>query len=139
MSVISFGFGYFLFRSQTKEQMRLEIYRRKLDSYEKIICFFDELDRFAHKYDSNGFYPKDEKEKLIQYLFKLTAEVQPYVALELVNLLTHAVHKIDFLPDSLADLEVVDTEITEIIHRETGTYVPNWWTQVMSELGNKRK
>jgi hypothetical protein len=120
VSVISFAFGYFLFRSQTREQIRLEVYRRRLDSYEKIGAFLDSLDVFAHR----GFL-KGKKDEFVQRALDLETSTAPYTPPELNGLLQGLWDDIDNLPGSLAELEETDTRIKTIIEKDIGLHLPN--------------
>ncbi len=120
LSAVSFAFGYFLFRSQTKEQIRLEVFRRRLDSYEKIIAFLDSLDDFAHR----GFL-ESKKDEFAQRALDLQTSTAPYTPPELHTLLEILWNDIDALPGSLAKSEETDTTIRTIIEKDIGLHLPN--------------
>jgi hypothetical protein len=120
VSAVSFAFGYFLFRSQTKEQIRLEVFRRRLDSYEKITAFLDSLDDFAHR----GFL-ETKKDEFVRRALDLQTSTAPYTPPELNAFLETLWNDIDNLPGSLAELEETDTTITTIIEKDIGLHLPN--------------
>ena len=129
-SAVSFAFGYFLFRSQTKEQIRLEVYRRRLDTHEKIVTFLDHVDTFAHR----GFVQskKDEFEKRALDLISSTAL---YTSPELHSSLEALWNDIYNLPGSLVELEETDTSIRVLIEEDIGLHLPNR----MMELSKKQR
>src|SRR5690242_12212816 len=106
LSAVSFAFGYFLFRSQTKEQTRLEVYRRRLDTYEKIITFLDHVDTFAHR----GFV-QSRKDEFEERALNLQTSTALYTSSELHSSLEALWNDIYNLPGSLAELEETDTNI----------------------------
>jgi hypothetical protein len=121
VSIISFAFGYLLFRAQTKEQIKLEVYRRRLDSYEKIIAFLDSLDSFAHR----EFLEENKKSELIQRVFDLQTSTAPYTPPEMNACLDGLWHYIDKLPGSLAELEEMDEEMKTLIEKDIGLHLRN--------------
>jgi hypothetical protein len=130
LSAISFSFGYFLFRSQTKEQIRLEVYRRRLDTYEKIITFLDSLDAFAHRE-----FVQSKKDGFVHRALDLITSTALYTPPELHSFLEILWDEIDSLPGSLAKLEESDTSIRIIIEEDIGLHLPN---RIM-ELDKKRR
>lgn len=130
LSAVSFAFGYFLFRSQTKEQIRLEVYRRRLDTYEKIITFLDSLDTFAHR----GFV-QSKKNGFVERALDLVMSTALYTSPELHTLLEVLWDDIYNLPDSLDKLEETDTSIRTIIEEDIGLHLPNR----MMELSKKER
>jgi hypothetical protein len=120
VSAVSFAFGYFLFRSQTKEQIRLEVFRRRLDSYEKIIAFLDSLDDFAHR----GFL-ESKKDEFVQRVLDLQTSTAPYTPPELNEFLETLWNDIYNLPGSLGELEETDTTIRTTIEKDIGLHLPN--------------
>lgn len=120
LSAVSFAFGYFLFRSQTKEQIRLEVYRRRLDTYEKIITFLDHVDAFAHR----GFVPS-KKDEFEERAIDLGSSTALYTSPELHTLLEILSNDIYDLPGSLAKLEETDNSIRTVIEEDIGLHLPN--------------
>ena len=130
LSAVSFAFGYFLFRSQTKEQIRLEVYRRRLDTYEKIIAFLDHLDAFAHR----GF-EQSKKDEFVERALDLETSTALYTSPELHSSLEAVWYDIYDLPSSLDKLEETDTSIRTIIEEDIGLHLPNR----MMELSKKQR
>jgi hypothetical protein len=130
LSAISFAFGYFLFRSQTKEQIRLEVYRRRLDSYEKIITFLNSLDTFAHRE-----FVQSKKDDFELRALDLLASTALYASPELHTLLEILWDAIYNLPGSLDELEETDTSMRTIIEEDIGLHLPN---RIM-ELSEKKR
>jgi hypothetical protein len=130
LAAVSFAFGYFLFRSQTKEQIRLEVFRRRLDTYEKIITFLDSLDTFAHRE-----FVQSKKGEFVQRALDLETSTVLYTPPELNSFLETLWDDIDKLPGSLAKLEESDTSIRTIIEEDIGLHLPNR----MMELSKKQR
>jgi hypothetical protein len=130
LSAISFAFGYFLFRSQTKEQIRLEVYRRRLDTYEKIITFLNSLDTFAHRE-----FVQNKKDDFVHRALDLDTSTVLYTPPELHSFLETLWDDIDNLPGSLAKLEESDKSIRVIIEEDIGLHLPN---RIM-ELSEKKR
>ncbi len=86
VAIISFAFGYFLFRAQSKEAVRLEVYRRRLDSYEKIIQFLDELDIWIHRH--GGAVTEEEALYYARKNDLLRWEVELYVPSPILEVLS---------------------------------------------------
>ena len=122
VSIISFGFGYFLFRSQTNEQIRLEIYKKRLKSYEDIVCFLDELDSFSH----GSFIDEEEMNKFIKKAFELEARTRIYISPNIYEYIMQIPDSINSLPESLASLEEIDENIHHLIEKDTGRHLTNW-------------
>jgi len=120
VSIVSFAFGYFLFRSQTKEQIRLEIFRRRLDCYEKIITFLDSSDNFSY-----GGFLKSKKDEFARRALDLQTSTAPYAPPELHTLLEILWNDIDSLPGSLSKLEETDSTIRIMIEKDIGLHLPN--------------
>jgi len=129
VAIISFGFGYFVFRSQTNEQIRLEVYRRRLNAYEKIVQFLDDLDFFSHRSFSDKAsdeFSEEEKDSFVKRAFQLSYSTRIYLPFELSQLVEEIYNDIDGLPDSLANLEEADEKIHHLIEKDIGKHLPNW-------------
>lgn len=124
VSIVSFGFGYFLFRSQRMEETKLEVFRRRLNCYEAISGFLEDLDTFGHK----GVAPDDieRRKEFLMRCYKLTGTSRLYVPPEVNELLHSLQDVIDGLPESLADLEEIDEELFSLIEKEIGCHLSNW-------------
>lgn len=123
IALVSFGFGYFLFRSQTNEQIRLEVYKRRLDCYDKILSYYDDLDFFSHRQE---MFPKEEKNAFVDRAFRLHASTSAYIPPGFDPLLRYIVDCIDGLPESLADLEDNYEKVNYLIEKDIGLRLVNW-------------
>lgn len=122
VAFVSFCFGYFLFRLQRFEETKLEVFRRRLDSYEKIAAYLDRLDGFAH---SGNFHLRSERSKYVQECFTLSNIIRIYIPKEVHDELMSLIDYIDFLPDSLWGLEQADGRLFTLMERDVGSRLAN--------------
>jgi hypothetical protein len=118
---LSFLLGYFLFRAQRKEELRLEVFRRRLDAYEKIMLHLQYVDKESHGPSPNG-------PSLSWKTIELTGNIRPYLTWEVDNLLEIMAGVLYDLPDSLGETERLDVELSDILHKEVGAHLGNWVT-----------
>ena len=131
---ISFAFGYFLFRAQRKEETKLEVFRRRLNTYEQVSIFLQEVDEFAHapqpKLLPNPMDFKEHKTSLTKKCFRLVYSSRLYLPFELADQLENFALMIDDLPKSLADVEGAIDDMNGIIEKHIGSYMTNWRVEV---------
>jgi len=124
IALVSFSLGYFLFVVQRKEAIRLELFRRRLDCYDKIMAFMEKVDQEVH--DKRFLLDKTTKEKFVLEIYNLTFPNRHYLSEKVYNLLeVDLVNFFDELPDSAADLEQTCDHITLLIRDEVGSYIIN--------------
>lgn len=133
--LLSFAFGYFLFRAQRHEEARLEVFRRRLNAYEKVSVFLQEIDTFAHQkaWDSSKPLSADliaERGSLVQNCFNLAYSVRLYLPIDVANVLENLALEIDDLPESLATVESSVGDIGGMIDKEVGKYIDNWYVEI---------
>lgn len=134
VALVSFSFGYLLFRLQRAEETKLEVFRRRLNSYEKIVDFLEDLDTFSHRGHTEV---PEKRQQFVWRLFKLRGSVGLYLSKKVHELLGILVDTISFLPGSLADLENVYEELFDEIEKEAGTHLPNWRVEWIKKRKSK--
>lgn len=137
VAVVSFGFGYFLFRSQTNEEIRLEVYRRRLNAYENIVDFLDDLDTFSHQNSTEEIVAR--KDHFFKAALRLDANTRIYVPSEFDRLMCALVDNIHGLPDSLAYLEEVHEQAHHLIEKDVGQHLANWRVDFIKKDKSGRK
>lgn len=136
VAVVSFLFGYFLFIVQRKEAIRLELYKRRLESYDRIMALLQQIDQDIITKDFD--IDQSIKDKFVSEIYNLTLPNRHYLSKDVYNLLEEAmVNCIDDLPETAADLEEVSNNIIKIISNEVGSYLihPRTMRRI---LGNRR-
>lgn len=115
-------FGYFLFVVQRKEAVRLELYKRRLESYDKIMALLQQIDQDIIA--KNFSVDQSTKDRFVSQIYNLTLPNRHYLSKDVYNLLEEAmVNCIDDLPETAADLEQVSENINTIIRNEVGSYL----------------
>lgn len=124
IALVSFSLGYFLFVVQRKEAIRLELFRRRLDCYDKIMAFMGKVDEEVH--DKRFLLDKKDKEKFILEIYNLTLPNRHYLSKKVYDLLElDLVNLFDDLPDSAGELEHKCDHIQLLIRDEVGSYIIN--------------
>lgn len=122
IALVSFSFGYFLFAVQRKEAIRLELFRRRLDCYDKIMVFMEKVDEEVHH--KNFLLDKTAKDELVLEIYNLTFPNRHYLSEKVYNLLEFdLISFLDELPNYAADLEWTCEHITLLIRDEVGSYI----------------
>lgn len=122
IALVSFSLGYFLFVVQRKEAIRLELFKRRLESYDKIMKFMQKIDQ---EIVSNHFILS--KEQIHNYLFEifnlttpnmhyLSDDIYRRLEMQLADLLLE-------LPKSAGDFEAQCEEIKLQIINEVSSYI----------------
>jgi hypothetical protein len=136
----SFAFGYFLFKSQGREEARLEVFRRRLNAYEKVSAFMEEVDIFAHNYNyppNSSLDLTDKRNALVERCFGLVYSNRVYMPLKISNILEQELaFGIGDLPESLGIVEDTIDEINAIIDEEIGKYMNNWHSEMKDVLSH---
>ncbi len=133
VALISFILGYLLFRSQTEEQIRLEVYRRRLDSYDRITQLLEELDIYIH---DEASYSHKRTSELMYKTYEVVTLTHFYVPQEISIILnTVPDHLIEKLDERVGDLEEIKDVLTHIMWKDTGRYLSN---QTVAMLKTKR-
>lgn len=135
VAVISFGFGYFLFRSQTNEAIRLEIYRRRLNSYQDITHFLEKIDKFSHR--NSDEYILANKGKMADELLGINS-ARTYLPRAVLDLCYGLYEDIQSLPGSLGALELCSEQIHHLIEKDVGERLANWRTEFFGKKGMKK-
>lgn len=122
VAIISFVFGYFLFLVKRKESIRLELYKKRLESYDKILSFVNKVDREIIAKDFE--LTKEEKNNFVEEIYSLTLPRMPYISKEISHLLEpEMVYAIDGLPDSAHILENLNERLKFDITDEIGAFL----------------
>jgi len=122
IALVSFALGYFLFVVQRKEAIRLELFRRRLDAYDKIMKFILKLDEevIARKFSVN----KDQIEKYVSDIYNLTWPKMHYLSKEVHTMLDpQLINWFDSLPEKAGEFEWQCENIKLQILKETGGYI----------------
>lgn len=122
IALVSFSLGYFLFVVQRREAIRLELFRRRPDCYDKIMAFMEKVDQEVH--DKQFLLDKTTKEKFVLEIYNLAYPNRHYLSEKVYNLLREdLVNLFDELPDSASDLEQACDHIALLIRDEVGSYI----------------
>lgn len=138
VAIVSFGFGYSLFRSQSNEQIRLEVYRRRLNAFEELVKYLDDLDHFAHRLSPKDF-SQSEKSDFTMRGLKISMGVSQYLTSEVSNMFEFIVMSVWELPESLAKIEEADYEIHSLIFKDVGSHLPNYHTEALERAKKLKK
>jgi len=122
IALVSFFLGYFLFVVQRKEAIKLELFRKRLDCYDKIMAFMQKVDQ---EVIANDFLlDKTTKEKFVLEIYNLTLPNRHYLSEKVHNLLEpDLVNLFDDLPDCAGDFEQKCEHIKCLIQDEVGSYI----------------
>jgi len=137
VAIVSFFFGYLLFVVQRKEAIRLELMKKRLNSYDKIMAFMQKIDQeiISKDYILN----KSEKDRFVLEIYHLTLPNMIYLSKEIYRMLElHLVDLIDALPESGDDLMNYCDEIKTSILDEVGANIITS-KHIKKILGNKKK
>lgn len=122
VAVVSFFFGYLLFVVKRKEAIRLELFRKRLNSYDNIMAFMQKIDQEIIA--KNFSIDKNEKEAFVQEIYNLTLPNKHYLSKKVFNLLEpDLVECIDELPETSESLEGKCEHIKSLIQDEIGSYI----------------
>jgi hypothetical protein len=122
IAIVSFTLGYLLFVVQRKEGIRLELFKRRLDSYDKIMKFMQKVDQeivskqFKISEDHIHDYLMEIYNLTTPYMHYLSEEVYYMLEMELAELILD-------LPNSGADFEDQCEIIKLQIIKEVSSYI----------------
>ncbi|MFA5188198.1 MAG: hypothetical protein WC460_02455 [Patescibacteria group bacterium] len=137
IAVVSFFFGYFLFTVQRKEAIRLELFKKRLDCYDKIMAFMQKIDQEVIA--NNFLIDKMENEKYVLEIYNLTLPNRHYLSEKIHDLLElDLVNLFDTLPESAGDLEQKCDQIKVLIQDEVGSYIIDT-KHIKKIIGNNKK
>lgn len=135
--IISFFVGYFLSMSQRKEALRVELYRRKLDIYDKVMEYLQKIDKLILA--KQGQIEAEQGKIMANEIKEFTYSKRHYLSKEIYFMLEFELaDAIGNLPDSLTDLEKATNKIATFIQKEIGTELIAS-SEVMNITGQKKE
>lgn len=135
--IISFFVGYFLSMSQRKEALRVELYRRKLDIYDKVMEYLQKIDKLILA--KQGQIEAEQGKIMANEIKEFTYSKRHYLSKEIYFMLEFELaDAIGSLPDSLTDLEKATNKIATFIQKEIGTELIAS-SEVMNITGQKKE
>lgn len=139
--LFSFLCGYALFRAQRREESKLEVFRRRLNAYEQILAHLETVDIATHerRVYADPSISAMSPDNLAQKTFTLRHTHYIYLPLEISSLLDALALALADLPDSMAEVEELDGEITVAIHDEVGQHLDNWYTSILKLPKNNKE